>query len=60
MKATINVKASSQYARLNGLSFPIKDTFTIRGVRWYGLVGVNPEFPNNQVDFSEKELRNVH
>jgi len=60
MKATINVKKASQYSKLNGQEFQVKETFIIRNTRMYALAGVNPEWPNNTTDFSENELRNIH
>lgn len=56
MKAIINVNKASQYSKMNGLSFEVKDVIEIKGKKVYGLLGVNPNFPNNQTDFSEDEL----
>jgi hypothetical protein len=56
MKAIINVKKASQYSKLNGQAFEVKDVFEIKGIKVYGLLGVNPSFPNNQTDFSANEL----
>ena len=52
MRAVINVPKKNQYSRLNGLTFEVGDIMP----NGLGLVGVNVEFPKNQVDFSFKEL----
>jgi hypothetical protein len=59
MKATLNVPKSNQYAKLNGQDFQVKESFLCKGLRIYGLIGVNAEWPKNVTDFSEKELRNI-
>jgi hypothetical protein len=60
MKATINVNKASQYSPLNGMEFPVKESYDCKGLRIYALIGVKPEYPTSTVDFSEKELRNIH
>jgi len=60
MKATLNVKKANQYSILNGKEFEVKESYNCKGLRIYALIGVNAEYPNNTVDFSEKELRNIH
>lgn len=53
MKAIINIQnKNNQYSKYNNLTFEVKDLMNGK----VGLVGVNPEFPNNQVDFSFEEI----
>jgi len=60
MKATLNLVKQNQYSKLNGTEFKVKDTYICKGIMIYSLIGVNEEYPNNTVDFSEKELKNIH
>lgn len=53
MKAIISItNKSSQYSKLNGQTFEIKD-FMKESV---GLLGVDENYPNNQTDFSFNEI----
>lgn len=51
MKAILNTKSNS-YKHLNGLTFEVGEVLNGN----LGLIGVNKEFPKNQVDFSFDEL----
>jgi hypothetical protein len=51
MKAILNTK-SKNYSHLNGLTFEISDLLNGN----VGLIGINKEFPKNQVDFSFDEI----
>ena len=58
MKAIINVKKQSVFAKFNKQAFEIDFTkaITCGGKLILPIKGVNPEFPNNYVDFSTDEL----
>lgn len=54
--ATLNVKKSNQYSKYNGQQFQIKDEIIVKGKKVYGLIGVNPDFPANTIDFTQDEV----
>jgi hypothetical protein len=58
MKATINVKKSSSFAKYNGQTFEVDPcTFlTIRGKILVPIRGLNPEYPSNYTDFIQDEI----
>jgi hypothetical protein len=58
MKATINVKKGSSFAKYNGQTFEINPSqfMTIRGKLLIPVRGVNPEYPSNYTDFKQDEL----
>lgn len=58
MKATINVKKGSSFAKYNGQTFEVKPSkfLTIRGKLLIPIRGLNPEYPSNYTDFTQDEL----
>lgn len=60
LKATINVKKASQYAKFNGKEYEVKDSYLCKGLRVYSLIGLDNFNPKNTTDFTEKELKNIH
>lgn len=58
MKAIINVPKGSAYARYNGKEFFITlfKAFAIKGKLLIPVKGVDPEHPDNFVDFNQDEL----
>ena len=58
MKATINVKKGSSFAKYNGQIFEVNPSqfCTIKGKLLIPIRGVNPEYPSNYTDFTQDEL----
>lgn len=58
MKATINVKKGSSFAKYNGQTFEVdpRTFLTIRGKILVPIRGVNPEYPSNYTDFTQDEI----
>ena len=58
MKATINVKKGSSFAKYNGQTFKVdtRTFLTIRGKILVPIRGINPEYPSNYTDFTQDEL----
>lgn len=58
MKATINVKKGSSFAKYNGQTFNVEpsDFLTTRGKILVPIRGVQPEYPSNFTDFTQDEL----
>lgn len=58
MKATINTKPGSSFAKYNGQTFEVDPSqfMTIRGKLLIPIRGVNPEYPSNFTDFTHDEL----
>lgn len=58
MKATINVKKGSSFAKYNGQTFIVDPAkfLTIKGKILVPIRGLNPEYPSNYTDFMQDEL----
>jgi len=58
MKATINVKKGSSFAKYNGKSFEVNpcDFIPIKGKLLIPIRGLNPNFPDNYTDFTQDEI----
>jgi hypothetical protein len=58
MKATINVKKGSSFAKYNGQIFEIEPLkfLTVRGKLIIPIKGINSEYPLNYTDFTQDEL----
>lgn len=58
MKATINVKKGSSFAKYNGQTFEVNPSefLVLRGKLLIPVKGVNLEYPSNYTDFTQDEL----
>lgn len=58
MKATINVKKSSGFAKYNGMQFDVDPSkfLTIKGKILVPIRGINKDYPSNYTDFTQDEL----